>query len=139
MSIEKHTEHPSNEIAAQSTSTTSEVSATTDTNLPNGSLKATQESPTWLLLVLSENSIASSWVEKEAETAFERERSSERIVLYPIRLDDAVMEIDSGWPAFIRRTRHIGDFTQWKDYDHYQRSFDRLLRDLKVGEAKSNV
>ena len=40
-----------------------------------------------LLLVLSQNSIRSSWVEKEVETAFERERRENRIVLFPIRLD----------------------------------------------------
>jgi len=37
-----------------------------------------------------------------------------------------------GWAADIRRTRHIGDFTQWQDHDVYQQAFDRLLRDLKA-------
>ncbi len=27
----------------------------------------------------------------------------------------------------------FGDFTRWKDHDFYQKSFDRLLRDLKAG------
>jgi len=26
----------------------------------------------------------------------------------------------------------IGDFRAWKDHDPYQKSFDRLLRDLKA-------
>jgi hypothetical protein len=30
-----------------------------------------------------------------------------------------------------RRTRHIGDFRNWKDYDAFKKAFDRLLRDLK--------
>lgn len=89
-----------------------------------------------LLLVLSENSVASSWVEKEVETAMEREQedSQHRTVLFPVRLDDAVMEIKTGWPADVRRTRHIGDFTHWKDHDSYQKAFNRLLRDLKASE-----
>jgi TIR domain/Pentapeptide repeats (8 copies) len=45
-----------------------------------------------LLLILSENSIRSSWVEKEVETAFEREARENKTILFPIRLDNAVME-----------------------------------------------
>jgi hypothetical protein len=32
--------------------------------------------------------------------------------------------------------RHIGDFRRWKDHDAYQKSFARLLRDLKASDAK---
>jgi uncharacterized protein YjbI with pentapeptide repeats len=92
-----------------------------------------------LLLLLSEQSVGSQWVEQEVETALEKERKAkergeERTVLFPIRLDDAVMEIEGGWPALVRRTRHIGDFTRWKDHDAYRASFERLLLDLKAGE-----
>lgn len=85
-----------------------------------------------LLLVLSEHSVASQWVEQEVETALAKERKENRIVLYPIRLDRTVMEIEGGWPALIRNTRNIGDFTQWKHHDAYQQAFQRLLRDLKA-------
>jgi uncharacterized protein YjbI with pentapeptide repeats len=86
-----------------------------------------------LLLVLSEGSVKSAWVEKEVETAFEKERRQDnKPVLFPIRLDDAVMKTDQAWAADIRRTRHIGDFTHWKDHDAYQQAFQRLLRDLKA-------
>lgn len=85
-----------------------------------------------LLLVLSEDSVASSWVEQEVETALEHERKSGRTVLFPIRLDNAVMEIETGWPALIRNTRHIADFSRSKDHDAYQAAFERLLRDLKA-------
>jgi hypothetical protein len=86
-----------------------------------------------LLLVLSEESLSSQWVENEVETAFEREREQHRTVLFPIRLDNSVMEIKSGWPADIRRTRHIGDFQNWQKYDEYQKALGKLLRDLEVG------
>jgi uncharacterized protein YjbI with pentapeptide repeats len=85
-----------------------------------------------LLLVLSKSSVASLWVETEVESAFERERKEGRTVLFPIRLDDGVMETDEAWAADIRRTRHIGDFSKWENDDSYQKGFARLLRDLKA-------
>jgi hypothetical protein len=92
-----------------------------------------------LLLILSENSIHSPWVEKEVETAFEKERKSPgKTVLFPIRLDDAVMKTDQAWAADIRRTRHIGDFSNWKNHDEYKKAFDRLLRDLKAKGRRNN-
>ena len=45
------------------------------------------------------------------------------------------MAADEAWAAEIRRTRHIGDFTRWKDHDAYTTAFDRLLRDLKAQKA----
>lgn len=85
-----------------------------------------------LLLILSKNSIESEWVEKEVETAMERERRQKRTILFPIRLDDAVLEVESGWAADVRRSRNIGDFRRWKSHDVYSKSFERLLRDLKA-------
>ncbi len=32
-------------------------------------------------------------------------------------------------------SRHIGDFTGWKDHDAYQGAFARLLRDLRASEG----
>ena len=86
-------------------------------------------------MVLSEESIKSVWVEKEVETAFEKEKELEQTVLFPIRLDDAVMKSKTAWAADIRRTRQIGDFRDWKDHDAYQKSLKRLLRDLKVSNT----
>ena len=70
------------------------------------------------------------------ETALERERKQGRTSLFPIRLDDAVMEMEGGWAALIRNTRNIGDFRRWKEHDEYQKAFDRLLRDLKDEQAQ---
>ena len=89
-----------------------------------------------LLIVLSENSINSSWVEKEVETAFEKEHKQNCTVLFPVRLDDAVMETTQAWAADIRRTRHIGDFRKWKNPGEYRKAFDRLTRDLKAEEIE---
>ena len=87
-----------------------------------------------LLIVISKNSIKSPWVEKEVETAFEKERRQKRTVLFPIRSDDAVMRTKQAWAADIRRARHIGDFSDWKNHDEYQKAFGRLMRDLKAEE-----
>jgi uncharacterized protein YjbI with pentapeptide repeats len=91
-----------------------------------------------LLLILSQHSVASQWVEQEVETALEKERREGRIVLFPIRLDNIVMEVEGGWPALIRNTRHIGNFTLWKQHDNYQKAFERLLRDLKAEVEKEH-
>jgi len=85
-----------------------------------------------LLVILSENSVKSEWVGDEVEGAFEEEQKSSRSVLFPIRLDDAVLNTRDDWAAKIKRRRHIGDFSAWKDKSSYQRSFERLLRDLKA-------
>ncbi|MDQ3919573.1 MAG: toll/interleukin-1 receptor domain-containing protein [Acidobacteriota bacterium] len=89
-----------------------------------------------LLLVLSESSVESEWVEKEVETAFEKEGEQKKTVLFPVRLDDAVLEAKTGWAADIRRTRHIGDFREWKNHDSYRKAFERLMRDLKAEASR---
>jgi hypothetical protein len=85
-----------------------------------------------LLVILSENSVTSEWVGDEVEAALEEESKSNRLVLFPIRLDDAVMNTRDDWAAKIQRRRHIGDFSNWKDKYSYQKAFERLLRDLKA-------
>lgn len=90
-----------------------------------------------VLLILSEHSIASQWVEQEVEDALEQERQTGKTILFPIRLDDAVMTISHGWPRLLRNTRNIGDMRQWKDHDTYQHVLERLLRDLRThGSAR---
>ena len=84
-----------------------------------------------LLLILSEESVSSSWVEKEVETAFEEEGRRNDTVLFPIRIDSAVMSTSRSWACDVRRARHIGDFSRWKERTAYLQAFRRLLRDLR--------
>lgn len=91
-----------------------------------------------LLLVLTESSVKSIWVEKEVETAFEKERNQGRTVLFPIQLDDAVLKAGEAWAVDIRRMRHIGDFRAWKDHDKYIKALQRLIRDLKAESKDSS-
>jgi TIR domain len=84
-----------------------------------------------LLLVLSDGALRSSWVESEVETALERERKERRTILFPVRLDDEVLNSPLAWAGEVRR-RHIGEFKDWKSHGAYQHSLGRLLRDLKA-------
>ena len=68
----------------------------------------------------------------EVEAALEEESKNNRLVLFPIRLDDTVMNTRDDWAAKIKRRRHIGDFSNWQDEGSYRRAFERLLRDLRA-------
>lgn len=59
-----------------------------------------------LLLLLSKHAIASDWVEDEVETALKKERQQQREVLFPVRIDDAVMKTSQAWAARLRRAPH---------------------------------
>src|SRR6266498_740182 len=82
-----------------------------------------------LLIVFSQSSIYNASVENEVKTIFEKERKEGLSILFPICLDDELMNAEQPWADEIRRTRHIGDFS---DSDNYQKAFDGLLGDLKI-------
>ena len=85
-----------------------------------------------LLVILSEASIGSDWVEDEVNKAYAEERSRKQVVLFPVRIDNAVMSTAEPWAVKLRDQRNIGDFRQWKKPAEYQKSLERLLRDLKA-------
>ena len=89
-----------------------------------------------LLLILSKSSIASEWVEDEVNKAYAEERSRKATVLFPIRIDNTVISTAEPWAVKLRDQRNVGDFRQWKKPAEYQKSLDRLLRDLKASGAK---
>jgi hypothetical protein len=88
-----------------------------------------------LLLILSKASIASEWVEDEVNKAYAEERSRKEIVLFPVRIDDAVLTTDEPWAVKLRDQRNIGDFRQWEKSAEYRKSLERLLRDLKASQT----
>ncbi|HLG63090.1 MAG TPA: toll/interleukin-1 receptor domain-containing protein [Ktedonosporobacter sp.] len=93
-----------------------------------------------LVLVLSQHSIKSKRVEEEVQQAWEREmQPGAPLVLFPIRVDDAVMRTERSWAAGLRSVRHISDFTRWKEHDAYQQGLQRLLRDLKAESTRQDV
>jgi hypothetical protein len=92
-----------------------------------------------LLLILSEHSIQSSWVETEIAKARKRELSEKRRMLFPLRLVD--FETLRAWKCFDPdtgmdsaqeiRAYFIPDFSDWKQPPAYKKALNRLLRDLE--------
>jgi len=91
-----------------------------------------------LLVVLSQHSVNSKWVEREVMAALEKEQQQHKWVLFPIALDEAVMQMRLPWAASIQQTRHIGDFTHWKEHDTYQKGLMRLMRDLQPDQPPTS-
>jgi hypothetical protein len=60
---------------------------------------------------------------------------SRKVVLFPIRIDNAVISTAEPWAVKLRDQRNIGDFRQWEKPAEYQESLDRLLRDLRASGA----
>jgi hypothetical protein len=89
-----------------------------------------------VLLILSDGAIASDWVEGEVTRALDEERARKQVVLFPVRIDDAVMQTSEAWARLLRGQRNIGDFSCWKEHDQYQKSFERLMRDLRVATSR---
>jgi hypothetical protein len=85
-----------------------------------------------LIVILSQYSVESSWVEYEVNKALKKEQAQGKPVLFPLKLDEIIMETPEAWAAAIRKKRHIGDFVRWKEHDAYQAAFERLLRDLQA-------
>jgi uncharacterized protein YjbI with pentapeptide repeats len=89
-----------------------------------------------LLVILSEAAISSDWVEDEVTKALAEERLRKQLVLFPIRIDNAVMSTGEPWAVKLRDQRNIGDFRQWRKPEAYQTGLERLLRDLKAPPTK---
>jgi len=85
-----------------------------------------------LLVILSEASIGSDWVEDEVKKAFAEEHDRKTTVLFPLRLDDVVMTTPEPWARKLRDQRNIGDFRNWRRVARYKKSLELLLRDLKT-------
>jgi hypothetical protein len=81
-------------------------------------------------------SIAREWVEAKVNKTFVEERSRKEVVLFPIRIDDTVISTKEPWAVKLRDQRNIGDFQRWRTPLEYQKSLDRLLRDLRASGAK---
>ena len=85
-----------------------------------------------LVVILSEACIENEWIGEEVEAALLEETDGDRLVVLPVRLDDAVMQTQDDWAAHLKRVRPVGDFSQWKDTAHYQKAFQQLLKVLRA-------
>jgi uncharacterized protein YjbI with pentapeptide repeats len=94
--------------------------------------RAMRQNPT-VLLVLSEHSVESDWVEHEARSARELEKELKRDVLCPVALDGAWK--DCNWPARLREQimeYNILDFSNWKDDAEFSKKFAKLVEGLDL-------
>ncbi len=86
-----------------------------------------------VLLVLSENSIKSDWVEHEVRTARGLEKDMGRDVLCPIALDDSWKS--SPWPKRVMEQimeYNILDFSAWEDEVKFEGMFRKLIDGLEL-------
>ena len=94
-----------------------------------------------LLLVLSEKSMDSNWVETEIIRVMKKEKQEGRRALFPISIVDDFQKIID-WELFdpdtgkdiAREVRayFTPDFSNWKDHDSFQGEFKRLMESLKA-------
>lgn len=88
------------------------------------------------IVVLSENSIDSDWVENELEMARKKERDEGRDVICPIALDDSwetKVEGDVLWRQL--KLKVVLDFSSWQT-EEFDRQFNRLLDGIKINYEK---
>lgn len=84
-----------------------------------------------VLLILSENSLKSDWVEHEVRTARTLEKEKGRDVLCPIALDDSWK--NSPWSKIVMEQvmeYNILDFSGWKDNRKFKNTFNKLIDGL---------
>jgi hypothetical protein len=86
------------------------------------------------LLVMSENSLESDWLENEIFAAFEKEEQTGEMILLPIMLDDSVKYSEKPWVAKVRRSRQVYDFSLWQDEETFKEMLGALTEELKYRE-----
>jgi uncharacterized protein YjbI with pentapeptide repeats len=86
-----------------------------------------------VLLVLSEHSANSDWVEHEARKAREKERRTGKDAMCPVALDSSWKTCR--WPERLREQimeYNILDFSNWQDDGDFQKMFGKLLEGLNL-------
>lgn len=85
-----------------------------------------------VLLVLSENSINSDWVETELEEAREKEKKEKRDVLCPIAIDASWKDKGGILWRKLKRDKVILDFSDWLTEQEFKKQFDRLIKGYQL-------
>jgi hypothetical protein len=94
--------------------------------------RAIRQNPT-VLLILSEHSIKSDWVQHEVRTARELEKEMGRDTLCPVALDNSWK--NSPWPKRVMEQvmeYNILDFSAWKDDSKFGNTFNKLINGLEL-------
>jgi hypothetical protein len=88
-----------------------------------------------VLLVLSENSLKSDWVQHEVRMARDEEKRSGSDVLCPIALDSTWNSKDNRWPRHMMEQimeYNILDFAEWQDDSKFEGTFRKLIDGLEL-------
>jgi uncharacterized protein YjbI with pentapeptide repeats len=94
--------------------------------------RAMRQNPT-VILILSENSTRSDWVEHEARLARDLEKELGRDVLCPIALDDSWKS--AKWPARLMeqiKEYNILDYSNWQDDKSFGQVFNKMIAGLDM-------
>jgi len=94
--------------------------------------RAIRHNPT-VLIIFSENSIQSDWVQHEVRKAHKLGKETRRDVLCPIALDDSWKNCN--WPERIMEhvlEYNILDFSAWEDDSAFKKNFKKLTDGLKL-------
>ena len=86
-----------------------------------------------VLLILSEHSLSSDWVEHEVRMARSLEKEMARDVLCPVALGDSWKE--SKWPKRVMEQimeYNILDFSEWEDDSKFEGMFRKLIDGLEL-------
>lgn len=90
-----------------------------------------------LVVVLSHQSISSLWLANQITAALQNESWSQKPVLYPLILDEAVREVREPWAIELQQRYQLRDFRHWKKQDEYQKALSQLLGDLRQARFSS--
>jgi len=99
-----------------------------------------------VLLVLSRNSIRSTWVQRQILTARRRERQENRKILFPVSLvshktirEWVCTDPDTGEDLALEIRRFfIPQFDKWKSVDQFYPIFERLIGALAISPTECN-
>lgn len=80
-----------------------------------------------ILLVLSEDSVKSEWVEEAVNVALEEENKRKKTMLFPVFLDEPALNSGKSWAEELRENRGFFDFIGWSDDGAYQEKLPKLL------------
>lgn len=85
------------------------------------------QNSTYVLVVLSANSLGSQWVEQEIALALEKEYREKRRILIPVLIDDAARRSEVFWVQNILRERQFIDFRDTESEVNYADAFANLM------------
>jgi hypothetical protein len=92
-----------------------------------------------VILLVSENSINSNWVETEIRKARQKEVREGSAILFPVRLCEfnelrnwELFDSDEGRDLAVEiREYYIPDFSRWQNETMFQLNLEKLVQDLK--------